>query len=48
MILSEDQKHFLESLKFDDGQADKRALIKNTTYLWPERTVYYTFDDSVG
>jgi len=48
MILSEEQRQYLESLKDDDNQAVKRALIKNTTYLWPDRTIYYTFDDSVG
>lgn len=47
MILTDEQRQYLEGLK-DDNPAAKRALIKNSTFLWPQRTVYYTFDDSVG
>ena len=48
MILSPDQKSFLEGLKDGPSAATKRALIKNTTFLWPNADVYYNFDEGVG
>ena len=48
MILSPEQQSFLEGMKEEENVATKRALIKNTTYLWPDANVFYTFDDGVG
>lgn len=47
MMLSPDQQKLLDQLK-DGALPAKRALIKNTTYLWPNARVYYTFDDNIG
>ena len=47
MILSPDQQKLLDQLK-DGTLSAKRALIKNSTYLWPKAVVHYNFADDIG
>lgn len=46
MILTPEQQKTLDQLK-DGILSSKRALIKNTTYLWPKAVVHYNFANDI-
>lgn len=50
MMLTPKQQAFLDNIKNhgDTQVGNKRALIKDTMYLWPKGQVYYDFDKAVG
>ena len=50
MILTPKQQAFLDNIKSNGGTqgGTKRALIKDTMYLWPKAKVYFDFHKGVG